>query len=307
MVQRILASHEDVATASEPWVLLPYLYTLKERGVYAEYSHKTMVVAVEDFYREMPGGKDDYLSAMRDSVLCLYNKVAKEEVKYFLDKTPRYHLVVDDVIRLFPEGRFIFLWRNPLAVVSSIMETWSKGRWNLYEFKVDLFDGLSNLAESYKKHRRRVCAVSFEDLIINPEKECQRIFAYLGIPFDKKILSIFNEVKLKGRMGDTDGTRRYQSLSSAPLEKWKKTLANPVRKVWCRHYLDWIGPERLGLMGYEYEGLRAELNALPVGLSRCGSDVLRMLFGMLCNAFEPWPIKDKLGLLPAWHRIHWHS
>src|SRR5688500_15750036 len=49
LAQRILAAHEAIATASEPWILLPYLYTLRERGAYAEYNHRVLVRAVEDF------------------------------------------------------------------------------------------------------------------------------------------------------------------------------------------------------------------------------------------------------------------
>ena len=30
LLQRVIAAHEGVATVSEPWVLLPYLYTLRE-------------------------------------------------------------------------------------------------------------------------------------------------------------------------------------------------------------------------------------------------------------------------------------
>jgi hypothetical protein len=49
LLQRIIATQPDVATASEPWILIPYLYTLRENGVYAEYGHRMMVRAVEDF------------------------------------------------------------------------------------------------------------------------------------------------------------------------------------------------------------------------------------------------------------------
>ena len=38
LVQRVLAAHDDIATTSEPWILLPFLFSTKEQGVYAEYS-----------------------------------------------------------------------------------------------------------------------------------------------------------------------------------------------------------------------------------------------------------------------------
>jgi hypothetical protein len=36
LVQRVIAAHNGVATVSEPWILLPYLYTSRSRGVTTE-------------------------------------------------------------------------------------------------------------------------------------------------------------------------------------------------------------------------------------------------------------------------------
>jgi hypothetical protein len=65
LAQRILASHTEVATTSEPWLLLPYLYTLRDHGVYAEYSHSTMVTAIRELCSSFPSGEKDYLDEVR--------------------------------------------------------------------------------------------------------------------------------------------------------------------------------------------------------------------------------------------------
>src|SRR5688500_7012591 len=65
LLQRIIATQPEVATASEPWILLPYLYTLRESGVYAEFGHRMMVRAIEDFYENQLGGRDAYLDRIR--------------------------------------------------------------------------------------------------------------------------------------------------------------------------------------------------------------------------------------------------
>ena len=76
LAQRILAAHQDIATASEPWILLPYLYTLRERGVYAEYNHRVLVRAVEDFCEVLPHGRDDYVAEIRELAVRLYRKAS---------------------------------------------------------------------------------------------------------------------------------------------------------------------------------------------------------------------------------------
>jgi hypothetical protein len=39
LLQRILRSYDEIATVTEPYILLPFVYTLRERGVVSEYVH----------------------------------------------------------------------------------------------------------------------------------------------------------------------------------------------------------------------------------------------------------------------------
>lgn len=307
LAQRILAAHEPIATASEPWVLLPYLYTLRERGIYAEYNHRALAQAVEDFCGILPGGREDYLAEIRSLALRLYARASPQGTRYFLDKTPRYHLVSGEIAAAFPEAKLLFLWRNPLAVVASIMETWAGGKWNLYRFKVDLFDGVENLIKTYEKNKHRAHAVGYEDFLTKTEETWDGIFGYLDLPFEPSALETFGEVALGGRKGDRVGSRKYATMSSEPLEGWKRTLANPVRKAWCRRYLRWIGSRRLAVMGYDLDALIAELDAIPVSRRHVGSDIGYGAWGLIRDLTEPKIFKEKLSRLPAWSRIHVHK
>lgn len=286
LAQRILASHEEIATLSEPWILLPYLFTLKEQGIYAEYDHKEVVMAIEDFYKQLPNGKSDYLSEIKTLVMRLYAKAAKDDAKYFLDKTPRYHFVIEDIIGLFPEAKYIFLWRHPLAVVASIMETWCHGKWNIYRYQLDIFDGLAHLITAYEKHASKSIAVQYEKLLSNPECEFNRLFNYLELPFKQELLTNFNKIQLQGRQGDPTGVKEYQYFSKEPLEKWKITMSNPIRKAWCRYYLRWIGKERLAVMGYDLDQMLVEVDSIPSNLRLMGSDVVRITYGIPFRAIR---------------------
>lgn len=307
LAQRILGAHAAIATASEPWVLLPYLYTLRERGIYAEYGHRALVLAVEDFCKELPGGREDYVAEIREFALRLYAKASPDGTHYFLDKTPRYHLISDDVMAAFPDGKYIFLWRNPLAVVASIMETWADGKWNLYRFKVDLFDGVENLIRTYERHKHRVHAVRYEALVTEPEETWGEVFRYLELPFDGSVLERFSSVKLNGGMGDPSGVKKYTSLSTEPLEGWRRTLNNPVRIAWCRRYLRWIGRDRLAVMGYDLDDLLAALDSQEVSHRRVGSDLGRGCWGLVRDLAEPKILREKLSKLPAWRNLHVHN
>ena len=262
LLQRVLAAHEGVATVSEPWLLLPHAYAMRPHGVDAEYLHAKMVEAIEDFCEELPGGRAEYERAAHDHALGLYERAAGPGARMFIDKSPPYCLVAEEIMRLFPEGRFVFLWRNPLSTVASMIETWPP--WRPTMFRDELFVGLPRLIAAYERHRRDSHAVSFEQLL-DGTSAWDSLAAYLELDFDRSSLSSFADVRLNGRMGDPTGVRAYRELSPEPREKWRSTMSNPLRREWCRRYLRFLGTDRLATMGYEETELQAELRALPVG------------------------------------------
>jgi hypothetical protein len=262
LLQRVLAADNQIASVAEPWVLLPFVYTLRERGIRAEYSHQLANAALNDFIRELPDGRRDYLTAIGAVTNDLYQKATKDvNASYFLDKTPRYALIADEIVEMFPQGKFIVLWRNPLAIIASIIETWGGGRWNVSAYEVDLFDGLANLIDSYQSHSGKILAIQYENFLKSPEMELKRISEYLSVKLDAELLKRFHQVQFAGDMGDPTGVQSYREVDVAPLEKWKTTLHNPLRKAWCRRYLRWLGERRLKIMGYDFNELSRDLDS----------------------------------------------
>lgn len=276
LTQRVIAAHDGVATVSEPWLLLPYAYALRREGVSAEYFHPLLVTAIDDFCHSLPAGVEDYRAETRRLALSLYEKAAGEDARFFLDKSPCYYLVAEEIMRLFPEGKFVFLWRNPLSISASIIETFNDSRWYPSLFRGDLFIGLPRLAATYEANRSRAHSVRFEDLTSGDESPWRRLMDYLGIEFDARALERFSQVKLDGRMGDPTGVRRYSSLSDEPTQKWKRRLANPVRKAWCRRYLRFLGEQRLATMGYDLAEIIDELASQPTTLESVAPDLRRL-------------------------------
>ena len=306
LVQRMLASHPQIATVSEPWVLVPLLYTLRRRGVNAEYGHRATVSAIDDFMQELPNGRATYLDELRRTTLRLYRHAAGPEPTHFLDKTPRYALVVDELVETFPDATFIVLWRNPLAVVASIIETWGHGSWNLDEDKVDVYTGLTRLVDGYARNRDRMHAVRYEDLLDDPRSVTAKMFAHIGLDPREDAADEFAGVELRGKMRDPVGVDRYREVSTEPLAKWRSTLDNPFRKAWCRRYLGIIGADRLAVMGYDIDVLLTDLEETDTSMHRLGSDLFRAGRGFTRTLFETRLLREQAALLPAAHKIHRH-
>lgn len=259
LLQRIIGAHPQVATVAEPWILLPLVYITRPHGALAEYRHFLAATAAEDFIAELRGGRTEYDAALRDLVLRLYGAAsAGKEARYFLDKTPRYTLIADDICRMFPDAKMVVLWRNPLAILASIISTWEQGRWRPWRHNVDLFAGLANLTATVSARPERFYVMNYEKLVSEPEPQIRRLFRYLDLDYQSSLLSEFVHVDWSGRMGDETGRAAYTSIETSSLDKWRDDLAGIVRRRWALHWLDWIGSERLALMGYEHSGLRAE-------------------------------------------------
>ena len=278
LVQRVLAGHPAISTAPEPWLLLPQVFAMKETGTWARYGHIPAARAIREFAGRLPNGDRDYVRALRRFVLDLYGMASGEGARYFLDKTPRYHLIAEELPRIFPDARLVFLWRNPLAVVASIIETWTGGRWRPDRWSLDLYEGPRNLVAAHERHRSDSCSIRYEDLIQDPATEWPKLFRFLGLGMEPSLLEAFPDIELTARMGDRTGAGRYRALSTEPLDKWRRVLASPIRKRWCRDYLRTLGSEVLEGMGYDLDALVSDLDALPSGSKQLPSDAANGLY-----------------------------
>ena len=119
-------------------------------------------------------------------------------------------------MRLFPEAKFVFLWRNPLSIAASIIDTWHGGKLYVTANREDLFVGLPRLVETYAANRANVHAVRFEDLVGGDRRNWQQLMGYLGIEFDPGALAGLPMSRCTARMGDPTGDRRYSALSADP-------------------------------------------------------------------------------------------
>src|SRR5713101_1022969 len=130
LLQRILAGHPRIFATAEPWLMLHPLYALKDCGLKAEYDATLARSALGDFCEILQGGEEAYVEAIRAMSVSLYNNALRAGGRErFLDKTPRYYFVCEELRRVFPKAKYIFLLRNPLSVLASILATWVKQDW----------------------------------------------------------------------------------------------------------------------------------------------------------------------------------
>ncbi len=115
LLQAILSNNNQVATASEPWLLLPFLSIKKPGIVQAEYDYSLASKAVHEFISKA-GGEIQLDKKLNSFLTDIYSSIANGNTEYILDKTPRYYEILPEIKKIFPEAKIIVLKRNPLAV-----------------------------------------------------------------------------------------------------------------------------------------------------------------------------------------------
>jgi glycosyltransferase involved in cell wall biosynthesis len=263
LLQRILAGHSEIQTTAEPWIMLHPLYAIKKNGLLAEFDSNLARQGLEDFLSQVPEGQELYFKALRNMGGTLYNRVLEVSGKrFFLDKTPRYHFIVPELKKVFPEAKFIFLLRNPLAILSSTLKTWFQNNpENLQKSPnyLDVIQGPLNLIRGIQILNEKDVVVKYEELVEDAETTVKAICYKLGINFQQEMLTYGNKPKPEGRFGDSVGIVKHNNAVPYYLDQWAENLQSTQLNEFSLKYMKTLGPEVFNLMGYPYEENKSKL------------------------------------------------
>jgi len=256
LLQRMLGSHPDIHTVSEPWIMLHPLYAMRSEGHEAEYNAHAAWKGLQTFLETLPDGEKSFIEGTRRMYSYLYNQAsAASGRRYFLDKTPRYYFVIPELYRVFPKAQYIILLRNPLAVLSSIINTWIKHSFALYSSKHDLLHAPCFLLSGKEVLGDKAIVVHYEDLVENPENEMRRICEKLGIEFMPEMVEYGRHDIPHWHFGDQKEVYQHTQPVSQNVDKWVRAIKEPQTWRLTYDYLQLLGQETIEQMGYSYEAL----------------------------------------------------
>lgn len=259
LFQKLLAGHPEIHSMTEPWIMLHPIYALKEDGINAEYHSLLARHGLEDFVGQVPEGIELYRIALRKMGCTLYNRVLELSGKqFFLDKTPRYYHIIPELYSIFPEAKFIFLLRNPIEVLSSVIET---NRVDDLEIPslIDLIKGPGCLLDGIKMLKEKAIVVDYESFIQSPESVIRRVCNRIGILFYRPLLNRGQCPKPEGGIGDANGVNQNSNQATDNIDKWLLNFSSLELIALADEYLKTLGPEIVSNMGYNFEVLRQKL------------------------------------------------
>ncbi|MCW8828152.1 MAG: sulfotransferase [Gammaproteobacteria bacterium] len=297
LLQRVLITHNDIAGHGEPWVLLPLIYSLrKKNGIRAEYSQDASFTYLSDLWSSLDESGGDIDSLIRSFVEQVYSKLASDK-KYFLDKTPRYYLILDELIDVFPEGKFIVLYRNPVSVLSSIIaskQMCGNSIAEIHKYLIDLNKGVVALGALPGRLLDKSFILKYEDLVNDPLSSIQNICRYLEIDVKHNMVDGWKDSSYNGRAGDKEGVVKYTTISTDSVSKYSAVISNQFRKQLAVRYINSLDEQLLTNMGYSKEVLLKDLKSLDVNFKPLES--LKEYFQYL---FARMKYKVKMRILGA--------
>lgn len=175
--------------------------------------------------------------------------------RYFLDKTPRYYLIFEQLNLFFPQAKNILLFRNPLAVLHSLIQK-KRSLEHLKENTVDLTIGLDQMIKA--KYSTNCLHVYYEDMVSGPTETIKKICVYIGIDYEDEMLHDYLNKTSRWKFGDQNVYEK-SGINNDSADEWLNALNDPQHWRLLYDYLIYIGSERMHKLGYHYEDLHAQI------------------------------------------------
>ncbi|MEY3211991.1 MAG: hypothetical protein RIT28_2472 [Pseudomonadota bacterium] len=269
LLMRMVSTHSQIYSRPEPHLMTP----LAHMGVYdnvdkAPYDQLQSAQSIAEFIRDLPGGEEDYLDAVRAFCDVMYGRMLKTQEKpYFLDKTPAYSLILPFLVKVFPKAKYIVLTRHPCSVWDSYAESFFDGDYAAAkDFNPILPRYVPAIARFLRENAVEHVHVRYEDIVSDPEPQLQRIYAHIGVPHEPETVNYGRQKpKVEGGLGDPLGVNKHSRPVTSSMEKWaQNAAAEPGRVEILREICGGLHPDDVRAWGYDPATLFEPLDRVDV-------------------------------------------
>ncbi|MBZ9989148.1 sulfotransferase [Mesorhizobium sp. BH1-1-5] len=211
LVEQIIASHPQVLGAGELNIL------------------KTAVG--KQFPMNMPGGFPAGIADMPDKAFAEAGQAYLDMLhsrypgyRHVTDKMPGNFLLVGFLHMMLPKAKIVHCARDAAATCLSIFKVHFRGDSHRYGYDLGELADFHNLYTDIMAHWHKVLPgvvhdVRYEDFVADQEGQTRALMAYLGLPWDDKVLS-FHETDRPVRTASAAQVR--QPMYQGSVDLWKR-------------------------------------------------------------------------------------
>jgi len=175
------------------------------------------------------------------------NYSSKKNCKIVIDKMPLNTVYVGEIVRFFPNAKFIFAIRHPSdCVLSCFMQNFllNNAMTNFLnlEDSAKLYNQVMILWELYNnKLKINFHMIRYEDLIENFETEVKKLLNYLGVDWSNKVTEFYKTSKKRGMLNTPSYNQVSQPLYTKSIGRWKNYQdqfqdISPILDKWIQKF-----------------------------------------------------------------------
>ncbi len=188
--------------------------------------------------------KHEFVRHVFESIAAKYVE-GRQNVEFFGEKTPTHQLRICEIMKAFPDGKIVLIYRDGRDVALSL----SKVPWylssNIYLSFLMWRHYYRIQLRAIQQYPSSVYCIKYEDLVRNPEAEMRKVSEFLKIPYETQTAAGWGnqEGVLEREMGWK--SQAMEKISAARVGVWRSELTDiEIGR------LERMGKEELSSLGY---------------------------------------------------------
>lgn len=177
-VQRIITKRKNVRTLPETWLFLSLVFAFKPSSMLTEYNALFQSKAFLELERRSINKNRIMQQVLNSALKEIFEQINLGENEYFLEKTPRNLLILDELKEAFPDATYINLFRDPADILLSMGKTWGGGYTTLFRYEIDFQIGLQALISNSRQTNS--IDIYYED-ITKTGDQLEMALSFLGV------------------------------------------------------------------------------------------------------------------------------
>jgi hypothetical protein len=195
-------------------------------------------------------------------------RLGRHNITFFGEKTPQHSGYVPQIRRVFPDAKFLWIYRDGRDVALSMRKVEWMNRNIAVNFLVWLFHYHRQMHIA-KDKALDILFIKYEDLVSQPRQELSRVTDFLRVPFEPQVA--WGNGNREGIL-EWEYAWKSQALKPITTERignWQKELSDQEITL-----LEWLGGRALKNLGYEVTARPslwsnlARFPSIAVGLAR---------------------------------------
>jgi hypothetical protein len=280
-------------------------------------------------HRIIPGDQHEGLGKIRTPVDLYRTFGALKGATVCGEKSPFYCTRLEQLHRQYPGAAFILVWRNPVEVYGSVLKAGQTSRFfgkpGMLSRMIFHQEQAIRQSERIEMKGARVFRVDYANIVDQTEKVCRDISAFLGVPFDPRMLELD-----KADLSALYASPHHAHLRRGIIERQKYTHElmphHVVKKLeryrhrWEQQQAGWLNPPaparnqpRPEPFEFLYHNTLGKVLTFYDSLVRAGFEFMPLPWLRVYRQLKSWVVHrpsglldEKTSLIKDWQR-HWQT